>query len=144
MATSNKATWQNMQSKLMKMGGIPSVVIGEPRSKMQSGTVALIPLEGNYDETVLNAPREIHRINIRMYQNWLEEPQEEVEFLLDQFRADVMEDIARDFDLGGTIAYIVPDEFVWSYDEAEVENILYRVVNLVIAYRVDERATFVA
>lgn len=141
-ATSNKDTYQNMQSKLMAMGYGTNVVIGEPRSGMQSGTIAVIPLEGNYDETTLSQPREIHRVNIRMYQNWLEEPQEETEFLLDQFRADIMEDILGDFDLGGTVAYIVPDEFVWTYDEAEVENTEYRVVNCLVAYRVDARATF--
>jgi hypothetical protein len=144
MATSNKAVWQNMQSKLMAMGYGTNVVIGEPRSGMQSGTIAVIPIEGNYDETTLSKPREIHRVNVRMYQNWLEEPQEEVEFLLDQFRADIMEDICGDFDLGGTVAYIVPDEFVWTFDESEVENTLYRVVNCLIAYRVDDQATFVA
>lgn len=144
MATSNRATWMNMQSKLMAMGYGTNVVIGEPRSGMQSGTIALIPVDGNYDETVLTKPREIHRVNIRMYQNWLEEPQENVEFLLDQFRADIMEDICGDFDLGGNAAYIVPDEFVWTYDEAEVESTLYRVVNCVVAYRVDDRATFTA
>ena len=143
MATSNKATYQEMQSKLMAMGYGRNVVIGEPRSKMQSGTIAIIPLEGEYDEQALAAPREVHRVNIRMYQNWLEEPQEEVEFELDAFRADILEDIAGDFDIGGEVAYIIPDEFVWTFDEAEVGDTLYRTVNLIIAYRVDARATFV-
>lgn len=144
MATSNKATWENVQSKLMAMGYGTNVVIGEPRHEMQSGTIALLPVDGDYDETVLSAPREIHRIALRMYQNWLEQPQEETEFVLDQFRADILEDVCGEFELGGTIAYILPSEFSWSYDELEVENTLYRVINLVIAYRVDARATFVA
>ena len=143
MATSNRAAWQVIQSKLMAMGFSPNVVIGEPRTGDQDGTIAIIPLEGNYDETVLSQPREIHRINIRMYRNWLEEPQEEVEFELDAFRADIMEDIAGDFDIGGEVAYIIPDEFGWTFDEAEVGDTLYRTVNLIIAYRVDARATFV-
>ncbi len=143
-ATSNRDTWVNVQSKLMAMGYGENVVIGEPRHEMQSGTIAILPVDGNYDETVLTSPREIHRIVLRMYRNWLEEPQEDTEFLLDQFRADIMEDICGDFDLGGTVAYIVPNEFVWSYDESEIENTLYRVINLVIAYRIDARATFTA
>ena len=143
MATSNKATWQVMQSKLMAMGYAKNAVIGEPRSAMQSGTVALIPLEGDVDETVLSAPREVHRINIRMYRNWLEDPQEETEFLLDQFRANILADIFGDFDLGGTVAYALPAETVWSYDESEVEDMLYRVINITIAYRIDARASFV-
>ena len=130
MATSNRAAWQVIQSKLMAMGFSPNVVIGEPRTGNQDGTIAIIPLEGNYDETVLSQPREIHRINIRMYRNWLEEPQEEVELELDAFRADIMEDIAGDFDIGGEVAYIIPDEFGWTFDEAEVGDTLYRTVNL--------------
>ena len=62
--------------------------------------------------------------------------------LIDQFRADIMEDITGDFELGGTVAYIVPNEFVWTFDEAEVESTLYRVVNCAIAYRVDGRAAY--
>lgn len=143
MATSNKDTWVNMQSKLMAMGYAANVVIGEPRSEMQSGTVALIPADGNYDETVLSQPREIHRLILRMYLNYLEEEQEETEFTLDQFRANILSDVCGDFDLGGTVAYIVPDEFAWSFDESEVQNTLYRTIDIVIGYRVDERATFV-
>ena len=144
MATGNKLAWENMQSKLMAMGGIPKVVIGEPRRDVQSGMVALIPLEGEVDETVLSQPREIHRINIRMYLNWLEEDQEDIEFALDKFRADILEDIFGEFDLGGNVAYIMPAETRWTYDETEVGKTVYRIVNIAISYRIDANATFAA
>ena len=142
MATGNKTAWEAMQSHLMAMGYGPNVVIGEPRSQMQSGTIALIPLSGEIDETTLNNPREIHRIQLRMYRNWLEEPQGETELVLDQFRADIEEDIMGDFDLGGNVAYALPAEFVWTYEENTVEKTLYRILNLQIAYRIDDRAPF--
>ena len=144
MATGNQLAWENMQSKIMAMGGVPVVVIGEPRKEAQSGMVALIPLEGEVDETVLDAPREIHRISIRMYRNWLDDPQEETEFELDKFRAEILEDIFGNFTLGGKVSYVFPAESDWNYDEVEVGNTLYRVVNIIVSYRIDENATFAA
>lgn len=143
MATSNRAAWVEFQSKLMAAHHSQNVVIGEPRKGNQDGTIAVIPLDGGWDETVLTQPREIHRVNFRMYKNWLSEPQENIEFELDKFRADIMADMAGDFDIGGNVAYLIPDEFGWEFDEAEVSDTLYRVINLTIAYRVDARATFV-
>ena len=142
MATSNRAAWIVMQSKLMAMG-YGSVVIGEPRSGDADGMIALIPAGGHYDESTLDAPREIHRVKIRMYRNWLQEPQDEVEFELDKFRAGILEDIAGDFDIGGEVAYYMPCETEWETDEAEVGEMLYRVMDITVAYRIDERATFV-
>ena len=142
MATSNRAAWVVMQSKLQAMG-YGSVVIGEPRTGDADGIIALIPADGHYDESVLDAPREIHRVKIRMYRNWLQEPQDEVEFELDKFRAGILEDIAGDFDIGGEVAYYMPGETEWETDEAEVGEMLYRVMDITVAYRIDERATFV-
>ena len=144
MAIGNQLAWENMQSKIMAMGGVPAVVIGEPRKDVQSGMVALIPLEGEVDVVVLSQPREVHRINIRMYRNWLEDSQEETEFELDKFRADILEDIFGEFDLGGNVAYIMPAETVWNADETEVGNTVYRIVNIAVSYRIDANATFAA
>jgi len=79
-----------------------------------------------------------------MYRNWLEEPQKETEFVLDQFRADILEDVFGDFDLGGNIAYALPAEMSWTYDEPVIQDTRYRTINIEIAYRIDDRATFVA
>ena len=144
MATGNQLAWENMQSKIMAMGGVPAVVIGEPRREAQSGLVALIPLQGEVDETVLDAPREIHRISITMYRKWLEDPEEETEFELDKFRAEILEDIFGNFTLGGKVSHVLPAETDWNYDEAEVGNTLYRVINIIVSYRIDENATFAA
>ena len=144
MATGNRLAWENMQSKIMAMGGVPVVVIGEPRKDVQSGMVALIPLEGEVDVVVLSQPREVHRINIRMYRNWLEDSQEETEFELDKFRADILEDIFGNFTLGGKVSHVLPAETDWNYDEKEVGNTLYRFVDIAVSYRIDANATFAA
>lgn len=142
--TSNETTWRNMQSKLQAMGGVASVVIGEPRSKMQSGTVAIIPEAMRIDEVTLANPREIHTVTIRRYENALSERTENIEFRLDQWRANIERDVFGDFDLGGTIAYALPTEFKAEYGYQTVENTQYRLLDLTVAYRVDDRAPFVA
>ena len=142
MATSNKAAWQAIQSHLMAMGYSPQAMIGEPRSGVQDGMIAIIPLSGEVDETVLTAPREVHRCILRMYRNWLDEPQADIEFLLDQFRADIMEDVFGDFDLGGNVAHALPTEFAWEYSIETVENTRYRTIDLTVAYRVDPSGPF--
>lgn len=144
MATSNRAALIAMQSKLMAMGGVVQAVIGEPKSAMQSGLVAIIPTSGRIDETTLRHPREIHIVTLRRYVDALEEPQEQIEFDMDDWRANVLEDINGDFDLGGTIAYPLPTLFEWRYGYQTVENTMYRMLDLIIAYRIDDRALYAA
>ena len=142
MAANNKATWQDMQSKLLASGHSNNVVIGPPR-EVHDGMIALIPADGDVDSLTLSHPREIHRFDLRMYKNFLTQPQEAAEFALDAFRADIFEDICGDFDLGATIPNVEPIEFSWDYDPFEVGETELRVINLHIAYRVDDRAQFV-
>lgn len=138
----NKAAWTAMQSMISALGMVTNCIIGEPRSEMQDGTVAIIPSDGDVPETVLDAPRETHRVILRMYRNWLAQPQENVEFSLDEFRAEIEADFFGDFTLGGEVAYALPTEFAWQYDEDKVENTQYRIIDIVIGYRIDDRATF--
>lgn len=144
MATGNKTTLENMASKLKAMGGVFSVSIGEPKKAMQSATVAIIPTSGYIDETTLGQPREVHIVTLRRYENMLQEPAENIEFALDKWRAEILEDVFGDFDLGGTVAYPLPTQFRWDYGYQTVENTLYRLLNLTLAYRLDDNASFVA
>lgn len=141
--TTNRATWQNMQTKLQALGDTATVVIGEPKSAMQSGTIAIIPMGGNIAETTLQTARETHRLTIRRYETALGVPEQEIEFRLDAWRANMERDICGDFDLGGSTAYTLPTEFSWQYGYLTAENILYRFLDLNVAYRVDDRASFV-
>lgn len=142
MATSNRTAWTAMTSHIAATGYTPNVMIGEPRSGVQSRMVSVLPTSGEVDETTLSGPREVHRVIVRMYVNWLDEGQDETEFLLDQFRADIEEDFFGDFELGGNVAYALPTEFAWEYGTEQVENTVYRTIDITIGYRVDDRATF--
>jgi len=144
MATSNRDAWVVMQSKLQAMGYVVNSIVGEPRSGLQSGLVAVIPGPGDIPEVTLTGPRETHSVILRMYQRVEEEPQEEVEFELDQFRANILSDIFGDFELGGNVAYALPTEFAWDYDTIGAQNAKWRVIDLTVAYRIDDRATFAA
>lgn len=139
--TNNRLVWQDMKTKLAAVGGVARAVIGEPASGVQSGLVAIIPTGGTIPETVLNAPRERHAVILRRYENALQAPAEEIELRLDQWRADIFEDICGDFDLGGTIAYPEFTEFAWNYGYQTVENTIYRLLDLTLVYRIDPAAT---
>lgn len=142
MATSDKAAWEVMQSHLAKMGYGTITMIGDPRSDAQSRMIAIVPRDGEVDRTTLGTPSEIHRVVLRFYVNWFEEPQEDTEFLLDQFRADIMEDVFGDYELGGTVCSALPTEFAWEYGIATVEKTLYRTLDLTVGYRIEDRAAF--
>jgi hypothetical protein len=141
MATSRDA-WRQMQSKLKAMGGVSSAVIGEPKKAMQSGLVAILPTRGRIDETTLRSPREVHTVTLRRYENALAEAAEDIEFRLDEWREEIEADIFGDFDLGGTIAYPLPIEFEWNFGYQTVENTMYRLLDLMVAYRIDDKAVF--
>ena len=143
-ATTNKAAWSAMLSKLQSLGSVRNVVQGEPRSKMQNGTVALIPERGRIDETTLSTAREVHVVTLRRYENALQESPAAIENSLDEWRAAVAADVFGDFELGGTVAYALPDQFTWEYGYQTVEHTLYRILDLVISYRVDDRITLTA
>lgn len=144
-ATNNETVWQDMQSKLAKMGGVTKAEIGEVKAAVaQSGLVMIIPMSGRVDETVLNAPREVHTVSLVRIENAMREPFDKIELMLDSWRAEILEDIWGDFDLGGTIAYPLPTEVSWEYGHVTYNNTLYRYVDITLNYRIDPAAVFVA
>ena len=144
MATANRDTLIHMKGVLQAMGGVAVAVIGEPKSAVQDGLVSIIPMSGRIDETTLAAPREVHLVMLRRYVNAMREPGEDIEYEMDAWRAEVMEDIFGDFDLGGNVAWALPTEFVWSYGYQTIEQTIYRLLDLTVAYRIDDNASFVA
>ena len=142
-ATNNRLVWETMKSKLQAMGGVTKVVIGDPHMGIQSGMVAIIPETGSVDETVLNAPRELHTVTLRRIENSNREPFDDGEFRLDAWRAEIMEDLIGDFDLGGTVAYLLPASTTWQYGYIIYENTFYRFLDLSLTYRIDPAATLV-
>ena len=143
-ATNQAATWQDMASKLKTMGGVTSADIGEPMKGVQPGMVAIIAESGSIDETVLNAPRELHTVTLRRYEDAVAKTPRERDLALDRWRAEILEDVFGDFELGGTIAYPLPLQCRWDYGYQTVENHIFRLLDVTVVYRVDPTATFVA
>lgn len=141
MASTNRTTWLTMKTQLTKMGGA-TAVIGEPKSGIQSGLVAIIPSDGSIDETTLTSPREVHSLTLRRFENAMQGPFDEIEFRLDAWRANVAEDFFGDFTLGGSMAYAMPTLFSWQYGYVTYESTMYRFLDINIGYRVDDRSTF--
>ena len=79
---------------------------------------------------------------LRRYVNAMKEPGEGIEFEMDAWRADIQEDIFGDFDLGGSVAYALPTLFIWNYGFQTIEQTIYRLLDLTVAYRIDANATF--
>lgn len=143
-ATNNKEAWASMLSKLRAMGGVSNAVLGEPHSGYQSGLVMVIPMTGSIPETVLNAPRERHEVDLVRIEDVMKAPVDVVENRLDSWRAEILEDIWGDFDLGGNIAYPEPAETEWEFGHVTYESALYRFLDITLVYRIDPAATFVA
>lgn len=142
-ATDNRSIYQNMVSKISGLGFGAPITIPEPKSEsIQDGTVAIIAARGRIDETVLNAPREIHEYVLRRYALLFREPQEDVEYEMERWRFALLKAFWGDFDLGGTVAYLLPTEFNWQYGHLTIGNIVYRYMDLNIAYRLDPSMTF--
>lgn len=142
MATSDEAAWRAMQSHLGAMGYNVQAEIGEPMAPPEPITAAIIPISGRVDETVLNAPRFVHVIDLRFYADGLAEDRDKVETTLDQIRADIFEDICGDFTLGGTMAYAFPTQCEWRYGWQAIGGRMYRLLDITIAYRVDVTYVF--
>ena len=144
MATNDEAAWRAMQSHLAAMGYVVQAEIGEPMAPPEPITAAIIPISGRIDETVLNAPRFVHTVALRFYGEGVAEDREDVELRLDQIRADIMEDVFGDFELGGAVAYALPTLFEWRYGWQSIGGRMYRLLDLTVAYRVDVTYTFAA
>jgi hypothetical protein len=141
-ATTNLDALRVIQSHVKAIGKVSKVVIGEPKKGMQNGVVAVIPMTGRVDEVTLQTMREIHVVMLRRYENMLREPQEQVEFDLDRWRAQIAADLAGDFTIGGEVAYLLPTEIEWRWGYAQIETLWHRILEFEFAYRIDDRATF--
>ena len=142
VATSTQSALKNLRDKLAAMGGVSAIVIGEPKKAVQSGLVAVLSETGRIDELVLNGPREIHEVTLRRHENALQGTEEDIEFRLDTWRAEILQDLWGDFDLGGTVAHLLPASMNWAYGYVTIENTLYRFLDITVVFRIDPSATF--
>lgn len=138
----SKAVLQAMQSHLQSAGYAPNVVIGAPRNPPNHWTIAVIPEAGHLDVLTLSHPREIHEVTLRVYAQVEAEPGEAIEFRLADIREKIEVDVCGDFTLGGTVAYAEPAQFKWEYDYGEWNTMTFRTLDMLIVYRIDDRAPF--
>ena len=141
---SQAAAWLTIQSHLAATGWCTKVLIGEPKAPPDPITACILGMDGFIDENTLSSPREVHNTLIRLYAPFLEEPESQVEMDLEQIRANIFADIMGDFELGGNIAYIMPSRCLWRWGHLQVANSMYRILDITVAYRIDDKATFVA
>jgi hypothetical protein len=147
---SDIGAWREMQSKLMATGWIPGgVTIGEPKAEPTQITAGIMAHRVFIDETTFQHPREVHQCILRIYGAFAEEPDEQIELELEQIRANIWSDINGDFDLGGATgspncAYIMPTLCSAQFTNLDVGRTMFRVLDMIIAYRIDDKAQFTA
>ncbi len=133
---------ETLESKVSATGYSPVVTRREPMAAVQDQTVAVMAQTGFIDESVLDAPREVHIVTMRRYVNALSTPESDIDDEMELWRAAVLEAFWGDFNLGDNIAYGLPDETRWEYGYGTLENTLYRFLDLTIGWRVDVAYTF--
>ena len=151
MAFDITATLRVVQSALLKGGYFKGgVQIGEPKAPPGTRfTAAVSMVSVSIPGTVLNALEEVHVVNLRIYDNMMREPQEDVELEMAIVLSDVMNDLAGDFDLGATVRAI---DFAGMYGTSmgarlgylDVGGTMYRVVDLTVPLILITGATLAA
>jgi hypothetical protein len=144
MTVSLRTTLRTMQSALMATGRFNAVSIGEPLGPPQSIHASLFLGEYSHPLTTLTTTIERRTVVIRLYVNALAEPQEEIEFRLDEAIAQLQSDLLGDFDLGATVRTIDVTGMVARPGYQTVGNTLYRICDVLVPLLVDDSATFVA
>lgn len=133
--------WAALQSHLQAMGYFENVDIGEPKAPPSPTAAAIIPLAGRIDTTVLNAPRYVRTVAIRVYGEGIGENREKVERELDQVRANILRDLTEDFTFGATVVNWLPRQTEWRYGWVNIGGTIFRLLDVTVAYRVDVAET---
>lgn len=127
-----------MKDKLSQMGGGVIPVIGEPMDRsVQAGMVMIVPMNGNIPEVTLKGRRETHVVSLVRLENAVAEPAEQAERVLEQWRAEILDDIDGDFELGGAIAYSLPTETTWDWGHVTYNSTIYRYLDITFSFRLD-------
>lgn len=139
---SDAEVWTAMQSHLQAMGYLENVDIGEPKAPPSPTAAAIIPLARRIDETVLDAPRYISTVAIRIYGEGIGENREKVERELSQIHANIMGDVWGDFTMGGAVAHALPRQTEARWGWVSIAGTMFRLLDITLAYRVDVTYTF--
>ena len=144
MATSNRAALQVIQSQLLAGGYVKRAVIGDVKAPVDTLTAAVYSMQITIPETTPVAPRMSWTTNIRLYARTLDGREEETELLMDEVVQKIIEDVCGDFTLGGEVAYLLPTELVVRFGYLELGGVWFRVADIPVVYRIDDRAAYTA
>lgn len=138
---SDANVWYALQSHLQAMGYFENVDIGEPKAPPSPTAAAIIPLSGRIDTTVLNAPRYVRTLAIRVYGEGIGEHRETVEIELDQIRANILRDLTEDFTFGATVVSWLPRQSEWRWGWVTIGGTIFRLLDISVVYRADVAET---
>ena len=149
MAFLIKDTLQVIQSYLIA-SGYTTASVGEPKSPPSEIHAAIFMTSTSVVRLMLNgATEELHVATVRLHENMLGEPQEDIEFLMAERASKIMEDLFADFELGGNVRNIdaagingAPVRADWGYND--VGGKMYRIIDITIPMVVDGSATMAA
>lgn len=147
-----KSTLQVLQSILKASGYTRLAQIGEPKGAISERVAAaLFNTSAHVTRLTLGGSpgtEESHLVTIRFYMNMLDDPQEDIEFLLMEAVSNVSEAILNDFDLGATVRHvdvagINGQPLAVTYGYLEQHGVMYRVADLLVPLMVDNPITLV-
>jgi len=139
----------NAIGSFLEAGGYftAGVVRGEPKLPFSGRATAYWMNGFSVYEATLAAPREIHRVAVRFYTPFLEDPTGKIETDLASAASKLLEDLSGDLDLGATITNVdiagsvgEPLNGIWGH--VTLGDTVYRVVDIDIPLLVDDTATF--
>ena len=140
------ATLRVLESKLKESGYFAHVQIGEPKSPPGQRFTAALFMSSISPWLTLATLCAVYIVQLRIFDDMLREPQEDVEIKMAILVDDIMNDIAGEFDLGANISYIdfggvhgTPLTVRWGY--LDVGGKMFRIADITIPLVVNDVAT---
>lgn len=143
---SARAPLNTIKTIIDAVSGVDTIAIGEPKAAPSGKVhVGLFLRRATPEGTTLNGSIDSRTIVARCYMNMVHEPQEEIEFILDEVTSQIIDDLMGDFELSGTgIRNIDPMGFVVEYGYQQVGAVLFRIADVNIRLEIDDNADFIA
>ena len=132
------ATLRSIESKLLSSGYFKHVQIGEPKGPAeQRFTAAIFMSDVSRADLPLAEVNHVYTVLVRIYDDMLREPQEDVEIEMSNVLDKFLNDLCGEFDLGATIRHVDVGGIwgtalgaKWGY--IDLNNWMYRVVDVTV------------
>ena len=145
-----KDTLKVIESKIATSGQVKTTQVGEPKSPPSNLPAAAIYMDSVrlYRLTVDGGTGEVHTVNVRVYADMLQEPQEWNEYGLAEVAENLINQLFIDADLAGKIMAIDVAgmagqgvEMRWGY--LDVSGKMHRIVDITLPLLVNDSITAV-